>query len=162
LPFSVFFSTVSVARDSTTKIYTIYQFSIEYMSLNPMATVFKSVRVVLIVAGLGVGALFAHELATLPAVGPGGGVAIGLAILFGRTIIAVSLTVAVVSAVLPTLLGRDDSLGFNRRQCTTMEILSPWLVSVVSAACLVVPTLIWRLGEVVSERLSGTVGGRAS
>jgi len=153
----------------------------------PSRTVSKAitaVRALLVAAGVAVAALTVLKLATMPPPPPDSdGFAHGMAALVGGLVIAVSLGVAAVSVVLPSLLGRADPLGFNRWQRRVLQaagllvvgglvvslaygLLTDlllagvlWFGLVVVAILGVAVTLAWRLGEVIVARLSGATAG---
>lgn len=153
------------------------------MPSSEKSAVATAVRAVLFVGGVGVAAATAYELATMPPPPPDSdGFAHGMAAIFGSAIIVVSLGLATVSVVLPSVLGRDDPLGFNRWQRLALKgagvligggfvlgmaygfITIPpfgvilWLVFVALAAVVVGATLVWRLGEVLFGHLSRSAG----
>jgi len=153
----------------------------------PSETVSKAitaVRALLVAAGVVVAALTVLELVSMPPPPPDSdGFAHGMAGLVGGVVIAVSLGVAAVSVVLPSLLGRGDPLGFNRLQRRVLQaagllvvggfalslaygVLTDlllagvlWFGFVVIAILGVGATLVWRLGEVVVAHLSGAADG---
>jgi len=154
----------------------------------PSETVSKAitaVRALLVAAGVVVAALTVFKLVSMPPPPDSDGFAHGMAGLVGGVVIAVSLGVAAVSVVLPSLLGRGDPLGFNRLQRRVLQaagllvvggfvvslaygVLTDlllagvlWFGFVVIAILGVGATLVWRLGEVVVARLSGGVDGPA-
>lgn len=143
-----------------------------------------ALRVVLVAAGVSVAAATVLELASMPPP-RGDGFAHGMAAIVGGVIIFLSLGVASVAVILPTLLGRDDPLGFDRWQRRALKgagVLIAggfvvglaygvvtnlplgffhWLLFVAMAAVVVGATLVWRLAEVVVGLLSRIVGERA-
>lgn len=152
------------------------------MPSSRLSALLTAVRVVLVAVGAGVAALTALELATMPPPpSDSDGFAHGMAAIVGSVIVVSSLGVAAVSVVLPTLLGREDPLGFNRRQRLALKAagvligggfvvgvaygfvtIPPfgvvlWLAFVVLAAGIVCVTLVWRLAETLVRRLSRTV-----
>lgn len=99
------------------------------------------------------------------------GFAHGMAAVIGGAIILLSLGPATLLIVTPTVLGREDPLGFNRRQRIALKAagglvglgviiaLVAGLNGVVLLLALlllafgvVCATLIWRFGEVVVDR----------
>jgi hypothetical protein len=151
------------------------------------STLVTTVRLTLAVAGVTVATLAVLKLASMPPPPPDSdGFSHGMAGFFGGVIILLSLGVATVAVVLPTLLGRDDPLGFGRWQRLALkaagvlvgggfavalvygalsDLLSGavfWLLCVALAAVVVGATLVWRLGEVLVRLLSRAVGERAS
>lgn len=81
------------------------------------ASLLTSVRIGLVIVSAGVSVLTVLYLSTMPPPPPGSdGFAHGMAALFGGAIILGSLGLATVTIILPTLLGRDDPLGFSRLQ----------------------------------------------
>lgn len=137
------------------------------------AALLTAVRVGIVIVGTGVTALTVLELAAMPPPPPGSdGFAHGMAGIFGGLIVLSSLGIATVTVVLPTLLGWDDPLGFNRWQRLALK-LAGGLVGVgivvvlvtglggvfrllglvVLAFGVVSVTLVWRFVEVVTGRL---------
>ncbi len=152
-----------------------------------LLTAVSVVRVGLAVAGVSVAAATVLYLASMPPPPPDSdGFAHGMAGFFGGLILVVSLGVASVSVVLPTVLGRDDPLGFDRRQRLALKgagvligggfvvafaygfvtnFLSGallWLMLVALATVVVCATLVWRLGAVLVRVLFRTLGEGAS
>lgn len=146
-----------------------------------------AVRVAFVVGGVGIAVATVLELAAMPPPPPDSdGFAHGMAAIIGSVIIVLSLGLAAVSVILPTLLGRDDPLGFNRWQRLALKgaggligggivvglaygfitelqygiIL--WFVLVALAVCVVGATLVWRLAEALVRLLLRTVGEGAS
>lgn len=142
------------------------------------------VRVVLVGLAVGVAATTVFHLASMPPPPPDSdGFAHGMAAIVGGGILVLSLGLATTCVVLPTVLGRDDPIGFDRRQRLTLKgagaligggvvvgvaygfvTAAPfgvllWLVFLVLAALIVGVTLVWRLVAVVVGRVSRTVGG---
>lgn len=137
-----------------------------------------SVRIGLVILGGGVTVLTVRYLATLPPPPPGSdGFAHGMAALFGGAIILGSLGVATATIILPTLLGRDDPLGFNRWQRLALKgaggLIGLGIVvavvgglnevflllgTVVLAFGVVCTILAWRFVEIVSGRLTRADG----
>jgi len=151
-----------------------------------LLTVARALRAVLVVAGIGIAAATAYHLATLPPPPPeSDGFAYGMAGLFGGGLILLSLGVAALSLVLPTLLGREDPIGFNRGQRLALKGaglllvggfvlalvvgfvsgfvsgLVLWFGLVVLAAVVVGATLAWRLAEALVDALLRERGERA-
>lgn len=146
-----------------------------------------AVRVAFVVGGVGIAVATVLELAAMPPPPPDSdGFAHGMAAIIGSVIIVLSLGLAAVCVILPTLLGRDDPLGFNRWQRLALKgaggligggivvglaygfitelqygiIL--WFVLVTLAVCVVGATLVWRLAEALVRLLLRTVGEGAS
>lgn len=81
------------------------------------ANLVAAVQIGIVVIGGGIAAVTVFWLFTMPPPPPGSdGFAYGMAGFFGGLIILVSLGLATLSVVLPTLLDRDSALGFNRWQ----------------------------------------------
>jgi hypothetical protein len=141
-----------------------------------------AVRVALAVGGVGVAAATVLYLASMPPPPPeSDGFAHGMAAIIGGIILVLSLGVAAVSVILPTVLGRDDPLGFNRWQRLALKAAGVlvgggfavalavgsvtnlsegaflWLAFVALAAAVACATLVWRLGEVLARLLSRAV-----
>lgn len=148
------------------------------MSSDRLSATLTAVRAALFVVGVGVAAATVYQLATMPPPPPGSdGFAHGMAAIVGSVVIVLSLGLATVSVVLPALLGRADPLGFGRHQRLALKVAGVlvvggfvvgvtfglltilpfgvlvWLAFVALAACVVVVTLAWRLGEVLVRRL---------
>lgn len=157
------------------------------MPSTKLSKLVAAVRVVLIVAGVAVAAATVFRLSTMPPPpADGDGFAHGMAAIVGSVVVVVGLGVATVSAVLPTVLGRADPLGFGRRQRLALKgagalvggglvvgvaygaaTIPPfgvllWLAFVAVAAVAVCATLLWRLAEVVGRRLSRSGDGSAN
>ena len=153
------------------------------MPRSNLSALLTAVRTLLVVAGVGVAAAVVYELATMPPPPPNSdGFAHGMAGFFGGLAILVSLGVAAVSVVLPSLLGREDPLGFDRRQrlalrgagvllgggllvglaygslAGLLEGLLVLFLFVALGAVVVGATLVWRLGEVAVRLLSRVAG----
>lgn len=75
-----------------------------------------AVRVVLVSGGLLGAALTVYTLATMPPAEPDEGFVTGLAYFFGSIIFVLAAGAASLGVVLPTLVGADDPIGFNRWQ----------------------------------------------
>lgn len=147
-----------------------------------------ALRIVLFVAGFAIFAFAFLFLATMPPPSPGSdGWAHGMATLVGGLATIVALGIGVVAVVLPSVLRRNDPLGFNRWQRRALTgagalfgggfvigvafgYLSHfgmggllWIMFIVVAAAIVGVTLVWRLGEVAFYRLddhrTGSLGG---
>ena len=142
------------------------------------ATLLTAVRVGIVAVGVGAAVLTVLELAAMPPPPPGSdGFAHGMAAIFGGLIVLSSLGIATAAVVLPTLLGRDDPLGFNRWQRLGLKLASGLigvgivvalvtglsgvvhlLALVVLAFGVVAATLVWRFAEVVAGRLTRADG----
>lgn len=142
------------------------------MSSDTIATILTAVRVGLVIFGAGVTTLTVLYLASMPPPPPGSdGFAHGMAGLFGGGIILLSLGLATISIILPTMLGRDDPLGFNGWQRLAIKVAGGMiglgvvvalvdglngvfllLALLVLAFGVVCATLVWRFVEVVIER----------
>ncbi|WP_276302293.1 hypothetical protein [Halorussus lipolyticus] len=147
-----------------------------------------AVRVVFVGLGVGIAALTALELASMPPPPPeSDGFAHGMAGLFGGLIILVTLGLAAVGVSLPALLGFDDPLGFDYRQRLVLKVsgvlvvgglvagltyvllagfrygVLVWFGLVVLASLAACATLVWRLGEALVVLVSrlGSAGLRA-
>lgn len=136
------------------------------------STILSGVRVGLVVLGGVVTALTVHYLTSMPSPPPGSdGFAQGMAAMFAGGIILLSLGIATIAIVLPSLLGCDDHLGFNRWQRLSLKaagaLIGLGVVSallrgldgivellglVVLAFAIVCVMLLWRLAELVVER----------
>jgi len=139
-------------------------------------------RLLLVGIGIGVAALTAQTLVTMPPPPPDSdGFAHGMAAIFGGVIIVLSLGLAAVGVILPTALGQNDRLGFNRWQRYALKgagvliggglVLALalgfvvelqygiflWLGLVVAAVVVVGVTLAWRLLEAVVQFLARRV-----
>ncbi len=156
------------------------------MPSSRLSAALAAARAALFVAGVGVAAATVYKLATMPPPPPGGdGFAHGMAAIFGGLILVASLGVAAVSVVLPAALGFDDPLGFGRHQRLALKaagtlvgggvVLGPasaflgrlsdglvlTVLLVTLGAVVVGATLVWRLAEVLVDRLS-RVGGEGT
>lgn len=85
------------------------------MAISRIRTIITALRIGLVVAGAVVTAITVFYLASMPPP-KGDGFAHGMAGLFGGGIILVSLGLATLSVILPTLLRLNDPLGFNTWQ----------------------------------------------
>lgn len=157
------------------------------MPSSKLSAFLTAVRVVFVVGGGGVAAATVLKLAAMPPPPPGSdGFAHGMAAIVGSVIIVSALGVATVSVILPTVLGREDRLGFNRWQRLALKgagvligggfvvgvaygflTIAPfgvilWLAFVVLAAVVAGATVVWRLGEILVGVLSRTVSEGAS
>ncbi|PSQ08923.1 hypothetical protein BRC93_14210 [Halobacteriales archaeon QS_5_70_15] len=132
----------------------------------------------LVVIGGGTAAATVFRLIAMPPPPPGSdGFAYGMAGFFGGVIITASLGLAATSIILPTLLGRDSALGFDRGQRLAVKVAGGMiglgvLIAVVWGLQGVVPLLglfllayvticvilVWRGIEVVRDRRTGTEG----
>lgn len=146
-----------------------------------------ALRLGLVVAGLMVAVWTVLRLLSMPPPPPDSdGFAHGMAGLIGGFLVLVSLGVAAVAVILPSLLDRADPLGFGRRQRQILRgagvlliggllVALAWgLVSgllagvmlwfglVVLAALVAAVTLLWRLSEVVVHLVRCRYGGRPS
>ncbi|WP_135822220.1 hypothetical protein [Halostella litorea] len=145
-------------------------------------TLVAAARLLLVGAGVAVAALTVEALVTMPPPPPDSdGFAHGMAAIFGSVVIVLSLGVAAVGVVLPTVLGRDDRLGFGRRQRLALKGAAVliggglvaalavgavgglqygillWLGLVVLAVLVVGATLVWRAVEAVVRFVSRRV-----
>ncbi|WP_137286344.1 hypothetical protein [Halorussus salinisoli] len=145
------------------------------------------VRVGLVAVGVGIAATTTLELASMPPPPPDSdGFAHGMAGIVGGVIIVLTLGLAAVGVSLPTLLGRDDRLGFNRWQRLSLKGAGVligggiavglayglvtelqygivlWLGLVALATFVVSATLVWRLAEALLRLLYRTVSRGAS
>lgn len=148
------------------------------MSFNTITTILTAVRVGLVIFGAGVTALTVLYLASMPPPPPGSdGFAHGMAGFFGGGIILLSLGLATISIILPTMLGRDDPLGFNAWQRLAIKgaggmiglgvvvalvaglngvfLLLALLVLAFGVVCAM---LVWRFFEVVVKRRTKAEG----
>jgi hypothetical protein len=157
------------------------------MPSNKTAVLLTGFRVVLLGAGITVAAATVLELAAMPPPPPeSDGFAHGMAAIIGGTIILLSLGLAAIGVVLPTLLGRDDPLGFGGRQrfalkgagrligggilvglaygfVTELQYgIILWFGFVAIAVCVVCATLAWRLAEALVGLLQRALGRGAS
>lgn len=154
---------------------------------NVKSALLAAVRILFVVAGVGVAALTVLELATMPPPPPeSDGFVHGLAAIVGSVVIVLSLGLAAVGISLPTLLGQDDRLGFNRWQrlalkgagvligggvvvglafglATELQFgIILWLGFVALATCVVCATVVWRLAEALVQLLSRRVSETGS
>ena len=154
------------------------------MSSKRTATLLTAVRVVLVVAGVGIATATVLKLAAMPPPPPDSdGFAHGMAAMIGGIIIVLTLGVAAVGVALPTLLGREDPLGFGGRQRLALKVSGAligggivvalayglvtklqngivlWFGFVLLAVCVVSATLVWRLVEVLVRLLARTLRG---
>lgn len=87
------------------------------MSSITKSTLLNGFRIGVVLVGGGVAVLTVLRLASMPPPPPDSdGFAYGMAAIFGGGLILLSLSLATMTVILPTLLGRDDPLGFNRWQ----------------------------------------------
>lgn len=87
------------------------------MSSLTTANLIATVQIGVVIIGGTIAAVTAFWLLTMPPPPPqSDGFAYGMAGLFGGIIILGSLGLATMSVILPTLLRRDSTLGFNRWQ----------------------------------------------
>lgn len=153
------------------------------MPSNSKSMLLTAVRVVLVFAGVGIAAATVFTLASMPPPPPDSdGFAHGMAAIIGSIIVVLTLGIAAVGVSLPTLLGRDDRLGFNRYQRLALKgagtligggfvvslvigLLAGlqygfvlWLGLVVLATVVVCVTLVWRLSEALVRLLVRTGG----
>lgn len=92
------------------------------MPSSKKSALFLAVRVVFVSVGIGVAAMTIFKLASMPPPPPeSDGFAHGMAAIFGGMIIILTLGLAAIGVSLPTLLGRDDRLGFNRWQRLSLK-----------------------------------------
>lgn len=140
------------------------------------------VRVALVGVGVGIATMTVLELAARPPPPPNSdGFAHGMAGIIGGVIIVLTLGLAAVGVSLPTLLGREDRLGFDRWQrlalkgsgvligggiavglayglVTELQYgIMLWLGLVALASFVVFVTLVWRLTEAILGLLYRTV-----
>lgn len=141
----------------------------------------RGIRLVLVVAGAGCGVVAIRALVTIPPAPPGSdGFVTGGAYLLWGALSVLSLGVAGFGVALPTFLGADDALGFNRHQRGLLKVAG-WtltggllaggvglaansffgmllsLVVVLLGVLGVCSALAWRLVEVVQRRLRRAV-----
>lgn len=141
-------------------------------------TIVSTFRIGLVVVGGGIAALTVLHLASMPPPPPeSDGFAHGMAAIFGGGVILLSLGLASVAVVLPSLLGREDPLGFGRWQRLALRgaggvivlgVLVAFVMGLdgvvhllaltVLAFGIVCATLVWRGVEVVKERRTGVEG----
>lgn len=156
------------------------------MPSSRLTAVITAIRALFVVAGVVVAAATVYELATMPPPPPDSdGFVHGMAALVGSVIIVLSLGAAAVSVVLPTVLGFDDPVGFNRWQRLALKgagvlvgggfLLAvalaftsgmQWgvilfLLFVALSAVVVGATLVWRVGEALVRLLSRAVSESA-
>lgn len=149
------------------------------MSMSSLTKVTTAIRVAVVIFAAGISILTVLYLASMPPPPPeSDGFAHGMAAAIGGGIILLSLGLATISIITPTLLGREDPLGFNRRQRIALKaaggLIGLGLVIalvtglngvvlllglLILAFVIVCAMLIWRFGEVVAERR--TVNGVA-
>lgn len=81
------------------------------------ANLVAAMQIGIVVIGGGIAAVTVGRLLAMPPPPPeSDGFAHGMAGIVGGVIILVSLGLATIGVILPTLLGRDDALGFTRWQ----------------------------------------------
>ncbi|MGM0592447.1 MAG: hypothetical protein ACQETI_12640 [Halobacteriota archaeon] len=108
------------------------------------------VRFVLVAAGavLSVGTIY--TLVTIPPAPPGSdGFVTGMAYLFGGIILVLSLGATGLGIALPTLVGANDPLGFNRYQRGILKVASVCFVGGFLAAVVVAVASRFELGMFV-------------
>jgi hypothetical protein len=152
------------------------------MPSSKTAALLTAVRVVLVAAGVVIATATVLELAAMPPPPPDSdGFAHGMAAIIGGTIIVLTLGIAAVGVILPTLLGRQDPLGFGERQRLALKGSGAligggivvgliyglvtelqygivlWFGFVLLAVCVVCATLAWRLAEVFVRLLARTL-----
>jgi peptidoglycan/LPS O-acetylase OafA/YrhL len=128
------------------------------------------IGLVILAAVVSVGTMY--YLATLNSPPPNSdGFAYGMAGAIGGGILFLVLGIATLSIIVPTLLGREDPLGFNRWQRLSMKVTGGLIgLGIVAALlgglngvvlllgllilayCIVCVMLLWRGAEFVSER----------
>lgn len=144
--------------------------------MSAVTRILIAVRIGVVIVGAGVTALTTVYLASMPPPPPNSdGFAHGMAGIFGGGIILLSLGLATITIILPTLLGQDDPLGFNRWQRRALKgaggliglglLLAlvrglsgvfQLLVLVMVAFGVVCAMLVWRGLEVVLDRWTRT------
>ena len=149
-----------------------------YRRMPAVTRILTVVRIGLVIVGAGVTALTVGYLASMPPPPPNSdGFAHGMAAIFGGGIILLSLGLATITIILPTLLGRDDPLGFSRWQRLALKgaggliglglLLAlvgglsgvfHLLALVVVAFGVVCAMLVWRGLEIVLDRWTRTNG----
>ena len=157
------------------------------MSVVTKSRLFGAVRAILVGLGVAVATLTVNELASMPPPPPeSDGFAHGMAAIFGGLIVVTSLGVSAVGVALPTLIGRDDPLGFTRWQRLALKVavlligggllvglavgvvtelqygIVLWLGLVFVATVVVCATLVWRVVQGVVRLAMRTAGGGAS
>ncbi|WP_115863175.1 hypothetical protein [Halorussus litoreus] len=153
------------------------------MPSRTISALLAAVRVVFVVAGLGIAVATVLQLASMPPPPPeSDGFAHGMAGLIGGVIIVLTLGLAAVGVSLPSLLGREDRLGFNPWQRFALKgagvliggglvaglavgLLTElqfgvifWLGLVFLATGVVCATLVWRLSEALVRLLARVAG----
>jgi hypothetical protein len=148
------------------------------MPSNAKSVLLGAVRVVFVGLGVGIAALTVLELVSRPPPPPeSDGFAHGMAAIIGGIIVVLTLGLAAVGISLPTLLGRDDPLGFGRWQRLALKGAGVlvgggfvvalasgfvsglqygivlWLGLVALASLVVAATLVWRFAEVLGRLL---------
>lgn len=137
-----------------------------------LTNVITAIRIWVVILAAGVTISTVLYLASMPPPPPeSDGFAHGMTAAIGGGIILLSLGLATGTIITPTLLGRDDPLGFNRWQRSALQAAGGLiglgviialvtgldgvvllLVLLVLAFAVVCAMLIWRLGDVVAER----------
>lgn len=140
--------------------------------MSSLTKVTTAIRVGVVVFAGGITILTVLYLASMPPPPPeSDGFAHGMAAAIGGGIILLSLGLATFVIITPTLLGREDPIGFNRPQRIALKAAGGLiglglvialvtglngafllLVFLVLAFGVVCAMLIWRFGEVVRER----------
>ncbi|MDZ7701472.1 MAG: hypothetical protein U5J98_05050 [Halobacteriales archaeon] len=146
--------------------------------MTPLTKVVTATRVGLVVLAAAISALTVRQLTSMPPPPSGSdGFAHGMAAAFGGGLILVSLGVATIGIITPSLLGRHDPLRFTRPQrlalkaaggvvglgvvlalVAGLEGVFLLLVLVVLAYAVVLAMLLWRAGELVAERRKSRAG----
>ena len=142
------------------------------MSMSSLTKAIIAIRVGVVLIAAGATILTVRYLASMPPPPPeSDGFAHGMAAALGGGIMLLSLGLATFTIVTPTLLGRDDSFGFNRRQRVVLKaagglvglgvviavvtgldgvvLLLGLLMLAFAAVCAVIG---WRFVEVLGER----------
>lgn len=142
------------------------------MSMSSFTKVITAIRVGIVIFAAGISILTVFYLASIPPPPPeSDGFAYGMAAAIGGGIILLSLGLAIIVVITPTLFGRADPIGFNRPQRVALKAAGGLvglglvialvsgldgvfllLVFLVLAFAVVCAMLLWRFGEVLRER----------